>query len=188
MFKNFLITCAQLLNRDDLVNAITKHSSLDLIESQQIQNDILRLIHYYNHSACALCEHYAELSTTETFVSNENSVVEFSTFTYSPVNIIGVYDEQNHPLKFFVNTFSVKTLHANKTLKITYSFTPPELKNFTDKVILPKRILQTLSYAVVSEFFASKELFKESNYWQSKFTNQLFKLKPSKERRLKSTF
>lgn len=186
MFKNFLITCAEMLNREDILNELYKFDTVENVQSNQ--NDILRLIHYYNHTAAAVFEHYIELITSETVSSNNLSEIEYCKLSYEPIKIIEVTDEIGHELKFTTTPFFIKILHPNKLCKVTYHFTPAEIKDFSDPITIPKKVQRAIAYAVVSEFLASKELFKESVFWKDKFTNELFKLKQKKERRLKSTF
>ena len=55
MLKDILIKSAELLNRDDIINELTnKPNNLN----PAIQNDICRLISYYNYTVKTLCEKY----------------------------------------------------------------------------------------------------------------------------------
>ena len=55
--------------------------------------------------------------------------------------------------------------------------------------MLPKTIIKkVICYGIVSEAFACKNLFNESEFWKNKFLFEIFKLKTQKERRVKSTF
>ena len=70
MLKDILLTTAELINRDDLIEGLNGNNN-----SQSIQNDILRLISYFNYTMETLCENYFNLSNKQKISSDSKKQI-----------------------------------------------------------------------------------------------------------------
>lgn len=184
MLKDILLQTAELINRDDLIDALNS----DNITSQSIQNDILRLISYYNYTIENLCENYFNITTTQTITSDKNRKINYLYFIFKPIKIISI-TKDNKPI--FYSEFSKFILlpQACTSYDIQYKYIPDRITCLTDKVRLPKGVMpKTVCYGIASEFTASKNQQTQAEYWNNKFMLEIFKSKTSKDRKLKQTF
>lgn len=188
MLKDYLKKCAIVLNRDDILNAISSFNTVSEIDNNQIKNDVLRLISYFNFTVKTICEDYFDLTDTDSFVSDENGRVYFYNFAFAPIKILEVLDN-NKKINFFSHPDYVDLKIPLSNFTITYKYLPDDKTDLSEEVGLPKILSdRIIIYGMVSEFLASKNQFSESEYWKNKFLYELFKFKVKKERRLKSTF
>ncbi len=191
MFKDFLKKCASVLNRDDIYDELSSKTELSEIANQQIQNDIVRLINYYNFILKAVCEDYIELVETETIFSNNEGRFYYSNLTFEPVKILNVYDINLNEIRFIPYPEFIDLYKANETYMVKYKYLPKDIVDLNSNIetkatkAIPDKLL---IYGIVSEFLASKNKYNESEYWKNKFMYELFKYKLKKGRRLKSTF
>lgn len=188
MLKNILLKCCELLSRDDLKNDLIQYSEIQSIPEVQSQNDILRMISYYNFITNDIFENYLDCDYTESFTTNKNGIVYFENFTYEPKKIKFItYNDRS--LCYSLFTTFVKCGLQNTKVEITYSYLPKQLSSLSDKLPIKNLTIQKIiAYGIVSEFFASKNQYNESEFWHAKFIQELFRQKIKKERRLKSTF
>ena len=188
MLKNLLIECTELLNRNDLTEEIKRCSTVDEIKEQSIQNDVLRLISFYNFLVSSIFDGYIELTTNELVTSDKSGNIYFSKLMYRPKKILKL-ESLNKPISYMMYPNIICCNLSNTTLNLTYNYIPPELKDLSDKLCTEdKFLLNTISYGLVSEFLASKSLFCESDFWKNKFLYNLFFLKNKKGKYIKPTF
>ena len=189
MLKDILIKCSEILNRADITHALKSSNSIDDISNQQTQNDVIKLISFYNFVTISIFQSYIDLINTDTVVSDSSNKIYYYNLTFNPIEIISILDENNSHMSANVFSGYILTNSANKTYKVTYRYLPTEIKNFNSELNLPKIInKKIICYGIVSEFFASKNMFAESEFWKNKFMFEIFKAKTHKERRVKSTF
>ncbi len=189
MLKDTLILCAELINRDDICDALINANAVEDIENNQVRNDVTRLIHFYNFSLNAACENYLNLVSTEFIKSDSNGKIHYYNFDYEAVRILEVLDECGKRVMFTTKLNYLLVNSPNKLYSVSYKYLPATIKNLTDKTNMPKCLPEkTLVYAIVSEFLASKSQFNQSDYFRDKFLTEMFKIKSKKERQLKSTF
>lgn len=188
MLKNLIIKCSDLVNRDDISLTLKNVSSLDEIENQNIQSDIIRLIQYYNFTISNIYENYIDAYTSEEIVSNQDGDIFYSDLKYTPLNIVSVSSNfsENNICK---SPTKIETNSPNTTFKITYKYEPNQIMDLNDEITLPLGINQkVVIYSIVSEFLASKDSFEKSEHYKNKFLFEIFKFKTKKERFLKQTF
>lgn len=188
MLKNFIVKCAETLNRDDICGVLKFSSTLANIEDGQVKNDIIRLISYYNYISKTIFEDYVKISTTEAIVSDQNCKVGYFRLHHVPTKINKVYDKNMNEVDFETYPEFLKTNHPNKLFYVDYNYIFDDVNDLQDKIhyhFVPERIFVA---GVVSEFLASKSLYGASEFWNKKFLDDLFSYKYRKERRLKSTF
>ncbi len=189
MLKNLLIKCAELLNRDDILETLKSIDDVEDIDNKQIQNDIVRLIQFYNFTVHAACENYLGLITSEMVKSDVNKKIHYHELNFTPVRILEVRDELGGRVLFDVSPTFILTCTGNKVYQVTYKYVPDCIEKLNEKTQLPRNLNEkTIVYGVVSEFLASKSQFNQSDYWRNKFLDDLFKINIHKERRIKSTF
>lgn len=189
MLKDIIVKCAETLNRNDIIKSLKYVSSIDEITDEQIQSDVIKIISYYNYISNAVFQDYIELTKSETIKSDENNKIQYYNFSHCPIKILAVADASGS--NNCANVFSgyILTNAANKEYVVTYKYLPPEVHDLTDEVLLDKKInRRIISFGIASEYYASKNLFTESEFWKSKFLYEIFKFKTHKERRLKSNF
>ena len=63
-------------------NDLIQYSEIQSIPEVQSQNDILRMISYYNFITNDIFENYLDCDYTESFTTNKNGIVYFENFTY----------------------------------------------------------------------------------------------------------
>lgn len=188
MIKDVILNCAQLLDRDDLVDELNKIESIDEISEKYVQNDISKLLSYYNFIARLICESYIDLVREDEFISNSDKKIYFNNFLFKPIKILSA---KSGNLKEYFQIFSdyIVVLKANARYKIEYKYVLDEAKDLNDSNcfcgILNKHIL---CEGIASQFLASKGRFNESEYWHNKFMCDLFKYKCKKDRRIKPSF
>ena len=62
MLKDIILKTAELINRDDITEQLKSQTQTN---SNSTQNDILRLISYYNYTIEKLCENYFTIQNTQ---------------------------------------------------------------------------------------------------------------------------
>lgn len=188
MLKNILIKCAELLNRNDIVKSLKSVEKIDSIPDETLKSDVYRLVNYFNYTSNTLFENYFELTHSEQLNSNNSNVINYSNFEYTPVKILSVKDMNGNENVATVLSSHILTNKARETYVIVYAYIPHELKNLSDEITFPERLSKIICYGVVSEFFACKNCYDQSEFWKNKFMYEIFKFKTKKERRVKSTF
>ena len=183
MLKDILLKTAELINRDDLIEGLNSNNN-----SQSIQNDILRMISYYNFTMETLCENYFNLSNKQKISSDNNKKIHYFNFTYKPTKILSV--SKNFKNIFFSEYSKYITVpEEHGVYEITYQFLPDRLSSINDKVELPYCITEKIvCYGIAAEFLACKDQFDKAEYWNNKFMFEIFKSKTRKDRKLKQTF
>ena len=188
MLKNILIKCAEILNRNDLVKCLKTQTNIDNVSDETLKSDLFRLVNYFNFVSNAIFEHYFNLTTSETVKSDATNIIHYHNLQFTPVKILDVYDAFGNHNVATVLTAHILTNNSKSNFTVVYAFLPKELKNLTDELQFSDKLSKVICYGVVSEFFACKNMFDESEFWKNKFLLEIFKLKTKKERRLKSTF
>ena len=185
MLKDILLKTSELINRDDLIEGLGKN----LFEnSQSIQNDISRLISYYNHTIETLCENYFNLTNSQKILSNRDKKISFLNFSYEPTKILTVKKNEK-PVYFSIYSKYITVPEENAIFEITYNYLPDRVTNLNDKLNIPKGITEkTICYGIASEFLASKNQITQAEYWNNKFMFEIFKSKTTQDRKLKQTF
>lgn len=189
MLKNILIKCAEMLNRNDMVKCLKTQTDIAKVSDESLQADLYRLINYFNFTTSTLFENYFDLSRSETLTSDSNNIIYYHNFSYTPVKILSVIDSLGNENSATVLTAHILTNKPKSKYKITYCYLPKELKNLTDELEpFHERLSKVICYSIVSEFFACKNMYDQSEFWKNRFLFEVFKFKTKKERRLKSTF
>lgn len=184
MLKDILLKTAEILNRDDIINELNNPSN----SSPAIQNDIYRLISYFNYTLDTLCENYFNITISQNIYSDKDKKISFLNFEKEPTQIIKVLNNGG-PVFFSKYSKFITVPEAKEKYMIVYKFTPDRVTNLSDEVKLPTGVSEKLiCYGIASEFFASKNLFEQSEYWNNKFMLEIFKSKTSQDRKLKQTF
>lgn len=183
MLKDILLQTAELINRDDLIEALKSEN-----QSLLSQNDILRLISYYNYTIETLCENYFNITNTQTMTSDNNRKINYLSFTFEPTKILSV-TKNNKPIFFSEFSKYILVPETCTRYEITYKYIPDQVTNFSDDVVLPKGVSnRIICYGIASEFMASKNQPTQAEYWNNKFMLEIFKSKTSRNRKLKQTF
>ena len=185
MLKDVLIKTAELINRDDIREELKSQTPSN---STSIQNDIYRLISYYNYTVEKLCENYFNIKHTQFIYSDKNRKINYLNFTFEPIKILSV-SKNGRPLFFSEYSKYLTVPEANVCYEITYKYLPDTIKNLNDNITLPKGVtIKTICYGMASEFLASKNQITQAEYWNNKFMLEIFKSKTSKDRKIKQTF
>lgn len=188
MLKNLLIKCASMSGREDLVSKIEQATSLADISSE-FKNDVKLLIDCFNGVMSKTFEFYLELYTSENIVSNAEKQIVYSNFSKTPIRIESVEDENKNPVSNVIRCYYIEVPKANEKYVVNYRYIPKFIRDFSDDIsYIDSRLETVFCYGIVSEFFASKGNYTESEFYEKKFLTSLFNLKTKKERRLKSTF
>ena len=189
MLKNILIKCAEILNRNDMVKCLKSQTDIAKVADETLQSDLYRLIHYFNFTTNTLFENYFNLTTSQELSADSSNIIYYHDFEYTPVKILSVTDAFGNQNVATVLTAHILTNKPNSKYSIVYSYLPAELTNLTDELQFPtEKLSKIICYGVVSEFFACKNMYQESEFWKNRFLFEIFKLKTKKERRVKSTF
>lgn len=185
MIKDILIKTAELLNRDDIINELNSQTPST---SQALQNDILRLISYYNYTIETLCENYFNMTNTQTIISDKNRKISFLNFNYEPTKILSV--KYHEKFVFFSEYAKYITVPESKTpYEVTYKFLPDRVTDINSNEEIPCNLnSKIICYGIASEFLASKNQFSQAEYWNNKFMLEIFKSKTTLDRKLKRTF
>ena len=188
LLKNILIKCCELLSRDDLKNDLLTYDSVENIPTAQSKKDITRLISYYNFITNDVCENYIDLTVTEKFTADSEGCVSFDKFSNSPKKIISVSINGKN-ICFSLFTTFIKCSYKNSIIEVQYSYLPKQISSFNSETPIKHiGIQKSIIYGIVSEFYASKNQYNESEFWHAKFMQELFRIKIKKERHLRSTF
>ena len=186
MLKDILIKSAELLNRDDIVNELSLKNNFT--QNTMLENDILRLIHYYNYTIECLCEKYFSLEFTDEVTSDKNRKIYYEYLSLEPIKIISV-SLNNKNCYFFESSNYITVPNSNCTYNVKYSYVPKPILEISSKEHKINGVSNNLiCYGIVSEFFASKNMFEESNYWHNKFMFEIFKSKTKLNKKMKATF
>lgn len=188
MLKKLLIHCCELLNRNDISTELKTNNTVADIFDNTIQNDILRLISFYNYTTSLIFNNYIKLINTEVVTTDKFGNIYFDKFIYTPVEIAGLKNK-NKQIQYTIYPSHINTTLCNTPLIVSYQYIPKSINKLCDKLFTNDiNILNAISYGVVSEFLASKNLFNESDFWKNKFMNKLFELKSNKNRYIKTRF
>lgn len=183
MLKDILLKTAQIINRDDLIEALENNSN-----SQLVNNDILRLISYYNYVIETLCESYFFVTKKQSITSDKNRKINYLNFSEEPTKILQVKKNAS-PVFFSEYSKYILVPEPNTSYEITYNYILERKTNLTDQVSLPKGVSEKIiCYGIASEFLASKNKFEDADYWNNKFMYEIFKSKASKNRIIKKTY
>ena len=185
MLKDILIKSAELLGRDDIIAELNNPSNQT---NNSLQNDIARLISYYNFIVQNLCENYFQIECIDKIKSNKDRKIYLSSFSYQPLKILSIKDE-NTSRFFTLNSTHILVPNPNTIYEVNYSYVPDQILDLNSCEILPKNLPQKIvCYGIVSEFLASKNLYDESVFWNNKFMFEIYKTKTNSNKRLKATF
>lgn len=183
MLKNILLQTAQLINRDDIIDALNNGS-----DSQSINNDIIRLISYYNYTIETICENYFFVNHKQVLMSDKNRKISYLAFSFNPTKIISA---TKNGKKVMFSEYSKYLLmpEANTCYEIDYNYILDRVTELNKKITIPKGVSEkTICYGIASEFTASKNQPSESQFWKNKFMLEIFKSKVSKNRTIKKTY
>lgn len=185
MLKDIILKTAELINRDDITEQLKSQTQTN---SNSTQNDILRLISYYNYTIEKLCENYFTIQNTQNIYSDKNRKISYLNFEFEPIKILSVL-KNGKPVLFSEYSKYITVPEANVCYEIVYKYLPDSAKNLEDKITLPKGVtIKTVCYGMASEFLASKNQIDQAEYWNNKFMLEIFKSKTSRNRKIKQTF
>ena len=189
MVKYLLIKCCGLIGRDDLIDELKNANSIDDILKNDVKNDIYKLISYFNFIITTLFENYLKLEFCEKVTSDALCEIDYHVLTYRPIEILKVEDTTFSNAEYMVKTNFILTKCAKKDYFVTYRYVPLNVHDINENFILPKNLSdKIICYGIIKEFLASKGKFQESEYFSDKFMYEIFKLKTSKEKKLRKTF
>lgn len=185
MLKDILLKTAELINRDDIITELnsdsTSHPTL-------IENDILRMISYFNYTMETLCDNYFNITNSQVLYSDKNRKISFLNFTYEPTKIEKVTKNEK-PVFYSEYVKYLSVPQAETSYEVTYKFLPEPINNLESNVTLPKGVTtKIICYGIASQFLASKNLTEQAEFWNNKFMLEIFKSKTSKNRKIKQTF
>lgn len=184
MLKDILLKTAELINRDDLIESLNKQNN----PSQSIQNDISRMISYFNYTMETLCDNYYNLKHSQNIYSNNNKKISYLNFTYEPTKILKV-SKNGRPVFFSEYSKYITVPEGNSVYEVTYKFLPDRVTDLNQEINLPRGVTQKMvCYGIAHEFLASKNQESKAEYWKNKFMFEIFKSKTSQDRRLKPSF
>lgn len=185
MLKDILIKTAELINRDDIINELNEANNT---KSKATQNDILRMISYYNYTLEKLIENYFNIVNSQTIISDNNRKINYLNFNYQPIKILSITDNGKNVL--FSEFAKYILVPKEKTAYvINYKYIPDRVTNLNDEIIIPPGVHEkTICYGIASEFLASKNQPIQAEYFNNKFMLEIFKSKTSKDRKIKKTF
>lgn len=188
MLKDILLKTAELINRDDLIDVLKNEQAITQETPNSVQNDILRLISYYNYTVETLCENYFNLVHHQNIYSNGSRKINYLNFDFEPTKITKV-TKNGRPV-FFSEYSKYLTVPEEKVLyEVTYKFLPDRITDLNQKIDLPHGVTKKLlCYGIASEFLASKNKLAFAEHWKNKFMFEIFKSKTRQDRRLKPTF
>ncbi len=189
MIKELLKKCAELINRDDIVEELNNVNLLEEIEDQQLANDIIRLLNYYNYIVSSVFEFYLPVEEIVEANSDESSKIYYNHLGRNPNKINWVKTKDEGVTHYSLHIDHILVTEPIKPYIVSYNFTPSEIYELNTIYQLPLGINdKIICYGVASEFFASKDQLEKSEYWRNRFLYEIFKIKTKKERRLKKTF
>ena len=189
MLKDILIKCSEILGRDDIKIELKKVNDVSEISSSHIQNDVAKLISFFNFTVNSICEQYLELTSIDKIKSNSERKIFYHDFFHFPIKILKVSDDGTNFTQFQVFTNYLIAKYPNRFYQITYKYVPEAILDINSEVMLPVKINhRIICYGIVSEFYASKGEYNQSEYWRNRFLYEIYKIKIHKERRVRSTF
>lgn len=124
------------------------------------------LLDCFNRVENSLALEYLPLYAEDELLTVTNRL-EFSSFTYAPVRILGVEDAEGNPVKY---TLYPKYLKAQVGhCKVTYTYTPDkkEIDGESDFALLTAESL--FVYGVLTEYCMAEGRFEESSLWEKKY-------------------
>lgn len=188
MLKNLLIQCAELLNRNDLTKTLKSNSSIESITDESIQNDIFRLMSYYNFVSNSVFNTYIDIFKSEILLTDTSGKINLDNFSSTVKSIVFVKNG-TAKIKYKLYPSFIQTNAPETKLEVYYSFLPADAKDLNSNLCTTNQsILNAISFEILSEFHASKNHYNESDFWKRKFLSSMFNLKNKKERVIKPTF
>lgn len=97
--------------------------------------------------------------------------LEFSSFTYSPVRILGVADGLGNAVPYTLYAKYIKTNPG--ILKVTYTYTPNQKTIDMDSDFDLMSGEHLFVYGVLSEYCLAKGMFEEAAAWDKKFKDSM---------------
>lgn len=129
-----------------------------------------KLLRCYNFVENEIALDYLPLTAEET-VSSKGGTIAYSSFSHSPVSVLGVTDEWGNRVPFDIFPEFIKTVEG--TLVVTYTYSPVK-KTATEHTEYDARVpAHLLSYGVACEYCLIGGRYEESLVWDRKYKDAL---------------
>ncbi len=163
LVKEVISLAAANLGREDLIKCAASQT--------QPSGELLSLLRCYNLVENEIALDYHPLKREET-LSVEGNRVEFSAFTFAPVDILSVTDERGAAVEYSLFPAYI-ALNCGKEVRISYAYSPAE-KGWNDEGSFSGKIsARLLSFGVTCEFCLSRGQFSEAAVWQKRYQDAL---------------
>lgn len=150
---------------------------IDYLNSSNETNKPVNLDTYItlvNFVLTNIAQNFLCYKCTEELVSDNNCKLDLSDLKYGVCTIKSVKNQFGKPVKFSTSLDYIVADKPNKMYFVEYTFLPGTITELDDTVMLPLGLdYKTLCYGVVSEFYALKMQYTETNIWELKFKSNL---------------
>ncbi len=158
--KDIVLSAAQTLGIEEGVAAYFEEG----IETLKREGELL--LACFNTVECGLALEYLPLYAEDELLTPTKRL-EFSSFTYAPVRILSVADQEGNAVAY---TLYPKYLNAQAgRLKVTYTYTPDK-KGIDGESDFSLLVADTLFiYGVLTEYCMAEGRFEEASVWDKKY-------------------
>ena len=165
LVKEVVALAAETLGRGDLADA------LGALEGEP-DGELKSLLRCYNLIENEVALDFFPLKTSERFVPAQGKI-SYASFSFAPVNILKVTDEEGTPVRFGIMPAYLTVPEECGELEVLYAYSPP-VKELGDETAFSDHIsARLLAFGVASEFCITNRQFSEGAMWGRKYRDAL---------------
>ena len=159
--KDTVLGAAKLLGLEEGISAYFDGGDETLKREAEL------LVACFNMVECGLALDYLPLFAEDELLTVTDRL-EFSAFTYAPVRILKVEDEEGRSVKYTLYPQYLKAERSGR-LKVTYTYTPDkkDIEGDSDFCLLVSEHL--FVYGVLAEYCMAEGRFEEASVWDKKY-------------------
>jgi hypothetical protein len=161
--KSILKLATSLLNRKDFLSYLESGSSLDV----NIKDEIDTLVACYNVVAEELSTVYDKIVYTQKLTVS-NGVLKYTQFTYNPVKILSVKDNDGKDVDCEILPTELRTNVSRIVVEYTYIPKKRLLDDESDFKNTPFKE-RVFAYGIATEYLLIKGSYEEASLWHDKY-------------------
>ncbi len=165
LVKEVVALAAETLGRSDLAQAVEA-------AEEGSDGEVKSLLRCYNLIENEVALDFFPLKTAERFVPAQGKI-SYASFSFAPVNILKVTDEEGTPVRFGIMPTYISVPQTAGELEVVYAYSPP-VKDLGDETAFSDHIsARLLAFGVASEFCITNRQFAEGAMWGRKYRDAL---------------
>lgn len=165
--KSILKLVSSLLNRKDFLSYLNTGNSTDV----NLKGEIDTLVACYNVVAEELSTIYDKIMYTQKLTVS-NGVLKYTQFTYNPVKILSVKDNDGKDVECEILPTELRTKTNRIVVDYTYIPNKRKLDDESDFKNTPLKE-RVFAYGIATEYSLIKGSYEEASLWHDKYTSAI---------------